>query len=363
MGLRSVLIGKREEILRRFVEDVQSAELTGLSATRPQLLNDLPEFLDRIGLALAHSPPALVLPVIAEGPAVAARSHGEQRQGLGYDVVGLVREYGILRDVILSFVIEDEGAVDAVEYRVLSRHISLGVAEAVKRFTELRDLELARRSAEQFAFIAHELRNPLAIIRLLVDFVRRSPERVTETISDIDEAVLEMQRLLDNTLMVERLRSVHANLPDARVAVPVQAMLAGIVREYAPIARARHLDVVVVADEPITVLADPKLVRSALRNLLHNAIKFTRESTRVTVAARWSGHEVLLSVEDQCGGLPPGSEVRLFEPFVQMGPDRSGFGLGLQIARQAAEAHDGTVTVEDLPGLGCRFTLRLPLPG
>ena len=62
----------------------------------------------------------------------------------------------------------------------------------------------------------------------------------------------------------------------------------------------------------------------------------------------------------RCGGLPDGASTELFEPFVQRGTDRSGLGLGLAIVRQAVEAHGGTVAVENLPGRGCVFTVRLP---
>jgi signal transduction histidine kinase len=65
-------------------------------------------------------------------------------------------------------------------------------------------------------------------------------------------------------------------------------------------------------------------------------------------------------VEDACGGLPAGAGAELFEPFVQRGADRSGLGLGLAIARQAIEAHGGTVELRNRPGHGCVFTVRLP---
>jgi signal transduction histidine kinase len=65
-------------------------------------------------------------------------------------------------------------------------------------------------------------------------------------------------------------------------------------------------------------------------------------------------------VEDGCGGLPPGKVGELFAPLVQRGDNRSGFGLGLGIALQAAEAHNGTIKVRDIPGKGCAFILDLP---
>ena len=68
-----------------------------------------------------------------------------------------------------------------------------------------------------------------------------------------------------------------------------------------------------------------------------------------------------IEIEDSCGGLPPGDIERVFSPFVQFGPGAgSGFGLGLAIARQAMDAHGGTLRVQNLPRKGCIFVLELP---
>ena len=82
---------------------------------------------------------------------------------------------------------------------------------------------------------------------------------------------------------------------------------------------------------------DPRLLRSALSNVVQNAVKFTRIGGVVILRARHEGDLVRIDVEDQCGGLPPERAERLFESFVQ-GPveDRRGFGLGLAIARQGS---------------------------
>ena len=63
---------------------------------------------------------------------------------------------------------------------------------------------------------------------------------------------------------------------------------------------------------------------------------------------------------DECGGLPSGKSAELFRPFEQCGTDRTGVGLGLSISKRAVEANGGTLTVRDLPGLGCVFTVNLP---
>ena len=69
----------------------------------------------------------------------------------------------------------------------------------------------------------------------------------------------------------------------------------------------------------------------------------------------------VIEVEDSCGGLPPGKVEEAFAPFVRLDNRQTGFGLGLAIAKQAVDAHGGSIRVQDLPGKGCIFVLELPL--
>jgi signal transduction histidine kinase len=81
----------------------------------------------------------------------------------------------------------------------------------------------------------------------------------------------------------------------------------------------------------------------------------------VQVRARAHDEHVIIDVEDECGGLPPGAAEKLFGAFFQAGRDRSGFGLGLAIARQAIEGHGGTLSIENRPSKGCVFTASVPV--
>jgi signal transduction histidine kinase len=113
------------------------------------------------------------------------------------------------------------------------------------------------------------------------------------------------------------------------------------------------------ADEAI-VNADRRLLISAISNLVTNAIKFSCDGGQVDVRTRSTATSVTLEVEDQCGGLGPDAMSRISAPWVQVGANRSGFGLGVAIARRAVEAHGGRLDVRDLHGIGCIFTIELP---
>ena len=135
--------------------------------------------------------------------------------------------------------------------------------------------------------------------------------------------------------------------------------MANATRETLPVAKLRGVRIVIEPGDPVEIRGDARFLRSALGNLVRNAVKFTRKDTKVTLRARREGTRVLLEIEDECGGLPPGALEKAFELFVQLGEDQSGFGLA--IAREAAQVHGGDVSAVDLPGRGCCFTLELPI--
>ena len=113
-------------------------------------------------------------------------------------------------------------------------------------------------------------------------------------------------------------------------------------------------------DPSLGIEVNRDLMLAALMNLLHNAFKFTHPHTQVSLEACAVGERILIDVKDQCGGLPPGNAEKMFTPFTQRSDDRTGMGLGLSIARKSVEADGGTLSVRDVPGTGCIFTIDLP---
>jgi signal transduction histidine kinase len=102
------------------------------------------------------------------------------------------------------------------------------------------------------------------------------------------------------------------------------------------------------------------LIAAALANLLQNAFKFSRANGHIVLRTDTTAGRILIEVEDECGGLPPGQAEDLFRPFAQRSADRSGLGLGLAIARESVEADGGEIRARSVPGKGCVFTIDLP---
>jgi len=113
-------------------------------------------------------------------------------------------------------------------------------------------------------------------------------------------------------------------------------------------------------DATLGVCANRELLLAALGNLLQNAFRYSHPHSEITLKALSFGNDVLIEVHDQCGGLPPGLSDQMFTPFNRHSDDRSSLGLGLSIARRSVEDDLGTLTVRDVPGTGCVFTIALP---
>jgi signal transduction histidine kinase len=110
----------------------------------------------------------------------------------------------------------------------------------------------------------------------------------------------------------------------------------------------------------VIVDADSEVLASVVANLVQYAFKFTKAQGHITLRARSTGDRVLIEVEDECGGLPPGKIADLFHPYGQRGPDQTGLGLGLAISLKGVQANGGQIHVRDIAGRGCVLTVEMP---
>jgi signal transduction histidine kinase len=318
-----------------------------------ELLDHMPAFVDEIIAALY--PTALPLPPNRGS----AEEHGVQRLRLGFDVSEVVREYGLLHHCILALAREAGLTISLRDQDVVCRWLNQGIADAVAQYVQQRDLERQRQESEHIGFLAHELRNPLGAARLA--FTRLTFRELAEggrAVELLDRNLRRAAEMIESALVQASLRmGIEPRLE--RIDLP--AFLREIERDAAVEAQAKQITIAVVAPDELFIDADPRLLRSALTNLVGNAIKFSSEGGRVVMGASRREGRVTIDVADSCGGLPPGKAEELFAPLVQRGDDHTGYGLGLAIALQAAEAHAGTITLRDVPGQGCVFTVALPI--
>ena len=134
------------------------------------------------------------------------------------------------------------------------------------------------------------------------------------------------------------------------------------VDQLMPLVENKQQTITVDVPQGTCVLADDLQIRRALKNILHNAVKFTPEMGLIEVRATISADEVIIAVKDSGPGIPPEDVPRLFERFFQVDrARRNGTGLGLAIVRHIVLAHGGRTWAESAPGEGATFFLTLAL--
>jgi signal transduction histidine kinase len=357
-GLAQLLERNRETLAQAFA-DRAYAEVATSALDREQLIDSLRAFVDEIATALRGEQPSVE--GAAAAPSQAATEHGKQRLDIGYDISALIREYDSLQDEILSLV-ERSGYQPSVrEMRLLTRQLVGGIVDAASRYASEKDEELRQQTSRHVAFLAHELRNPLGSMRMASDTLRRgvTPEESNQLLAILDRGFGRLTRLIDDVLIEVRLRTIAE--PQMEI-IPLAARVRELAQESELDAAARGMKLLVETPaEEVLMSADPRLFASALSNLVRNAVKFSRDGGTIRVRARSAQGRVLVEVQDECGGLEDGQVDKLFDPFVQMGKDRSGFGLGLAIAKQVVDAHHGAIRIHNIPGSGCVFVIDLPI--
>ncbi|MDP3154281.1 MAG: HAMP domain-containing sensor histidine kinase [Archangium sp.] len=243
------------------------------------------------------------------------------------------------------------------QMRLMVARLSAGAAQAVHHYSNARDEEARKQAARHSAFLAHELRNPLQSAILAFTVLRNQAAPNEKATAVAARSLARLRDLIDHSLAEVRL---HAELGVAPEWILVARFLEEIRDESNVEAEEKQITVSVESAPHTRIEADPRLLRSAMSNLLRNAIKFSHRHSRVVVRATSSAGRISFEVEDACGGLPPGQVEKIFDPFVQLGTDRSGFGLGLAIVKQVSESHGGSLRVNNLPGKGCVFMLDIP---
>jgi signal transduction histidine kinase len=252
---------------------------------------------------------------------------------------------------------------------VLAHH----AAQALERATLFESEKTARAAAEEagrakdefVAMLGHELRNPLAPIVTALDLMRlRGAGVLEQECAVIERQAQHLVRLVDDLLDVSR--SVRGGLRLERAPIELSVVVGDAIEVAGPLVEGRHQRLSAsVPAAGLVVAADRGRLAQVVTNLLTNAAKYTPQGGHVTVSAHADGEQVTLEVADDGAGIAPDLLRRIFDPFIQgqQGLDRKqgGLGLGLAIARQLVDAHDGTIEARsEGPGRGTTMIVRLP---
>uniref|UniRef100_A0AAU2VKX3 histidine kinase n=1 Tax=Streptomyces sp. NBC_00008 TaxID=2903610 RepID=A0AAU2VKX3_9ACTN len=246
------------------------------------------------------------------------------------------------------------GAFAAQAAVVLDRQRLVGEAEEARRLAEGNRIRTALLAA-----VSHDLRTPLAAIKAAVSSLRSddvawSEEDEAELLEGIEDGADRLDHLVGNLLDMSRLQTgtVTPLIREIDLDEVVPMALGGVPEDSVELDIPETLPMVAV---------DPGLLERAVANIVENAVKYSPDGDRVTVAASALGARVELRVADRGRGVPDDGKERIFEPFQRYGdaPRGAGVGLGLAVARGFVESMGGTLDAEDTPGGGLTMVLTL----
>jgi two-component system OmpR family sensor kinase len=209
---------------------------------------------------------------------------------------------------------------------------------------------------------AHELRTPLTALHLQMGMLARASNETEReaAMSTLSAGVQRAIRLIEQMLALAR-QEPRAGSP--RLPVRLDELAREIVTELVPHADAGHIDLGVAAAQAATVAADPEALRTLLRNLVDNAVRYTPAGGRVDVTVESAaGGGARVTVSDDGPGIPPEEHARVFDRFYRRaGTAPSGSGLGLAIVKAIADAHGATVSLGPGPsGKGLAVSVIFP---
>ena len=310
--------------------------------------------VDRIGREIVRNAPARRFNGARHGEVLAQDAVDELLQA-ALDGVTSDRElqlYGPPRQVLQlrSFPLRRDGEV-------------VGAVAFTRDVSEARRVESVRR--DFVANVSHELKTPIGALGLLAETMAATDDaKVVQQLADrVVREADRLSRIVDDLL---DLSQIEAQESPSRAPIPVPLLISETVDLVQAAADLAEVPVLVTPEPPdIELACDRRQMRSALMNLLDNAIKYSGPGQPGEIGAEIVGDRLALTVRDHGIGIPTRDHDRIFERFYRVDRARSretgGTGLGLAIVRHVAQAHGGDVTVESREGEGSMFTVQVPI--
>jgi signal transduction histidine kinase len=308
------------------------------------------------------------------------------RTGSGRELVVLLEASKRLSDtdraLIQIFSSRLSVAFDNVILYEQLQHANTGLEERVRQRTRELTQANARLSAqwtrlqranafksEILGTVAHDLRNPLAVIlgrtEMLTEMVGTaalSPESINAQIGHIRSAANRVTEIV-NSLIRDAMADAH-DITIRPETIDMVALVKDIVEASHPLAGRKDQTIDVAAPPTLATVCDPDRMREAIDNLLSNAIKYSPPGSRIEVGVAEEGGRTVIRVADQGPGLAPEDMARLFERFQRLSARPTGgepsTGLGLSIVKRIVDLHNGAVNVQDTGPAGSTFTIAIP---
>jgi len=271
-------------------------------------------------------------------------------------ITGVMRDVAATGDLTQKIAVRHGNRWDDEDAQLLATTFNT-LTDSIARFQrEMSQRERLTSLGRLSTVIAHEIRNPLMIIKASLHTLRQpdlAVETMREATADIDEEVGRLNRIVNEVL--DFARPIRFEL------APVD--LNALCRESATAAQASGPGPIVELDlDPAVaiVTTDPERLRIALVNMLVNARHAVNGNGGVTLHTRLAADRIRIVIADRGAGIEPSDVARIFDPYFTT--KRAGTGLGLPIAKNIVEGLGGTITVSSLPGRGTEMKIELPVP-
>jgi signal transduction histidine kinase len=241
----------------------------------------------------------------------------------------------------------------------------VGLISAWRTFQQ--QWQLSEMKSNFVSSVSHELRAPLASVRLMAESLQRGkvaePQRQHEYFDLIGRECRRLSSLVENVLDFARMdqgRKQYQMEPTDLV-----ALVRHTVKSMEAYATERQVGLeLTVRGEPADMEIDGQAMQQALVNLIDNAVKYSPKQKAVGIWLEFAEGQVVLAVRDEGPGIPPEEHERIFERFYRRGPElrreTQGVGIGLSIVKHVVEAHGGRVVVESAEGQGSCFRIEIP---
>lgn len=201
--------------------------------------------------------------------------------------------------------------------------------------------------------ISHELRSPLARMNVALEIAKQKSSPETQPIlSRIESESHRLNEMIGRLLTLAKLESGAEDVERVRVDLTQLVRDVAADADFEAQAKGRYVELSKI--EQCNVMGSENLLRSAIENVLRNAVRYTAEGTAVDVSLQARNGDAILTITDHGGGVPQEEVENLFRPFYRVGEDRTrktgGIGLGLAIADRAVKAHKGSITARNYNG-------------
>ncbi len=350
--LHDFLQSYKKEILE--LTSQKTLVLAGDLRNSKKLKVGLPIFYDQLIFVLKQKlefiPPEELL--------LAASNHGQEFLRLGYSLSHVVHAYGAMCQAITELATIKNADITPSEFNTFNACLDVAIASAVSQYQFLSVEASEAREVQHLGFLAHELRNALSSATIAQEMIKAGFVGTGgSTAALLESNLARMRHLIDRSLSEVRMRA------DADVFVEkfrLSDLFDQIIITAKVDSKKRNQTLLTDIDLNMELSADRQFILSAIANLVQNAIKYSKLGAKIILRARELEDRILIEVEDQCGGIDPNVVDELFEPFNQGQSNKVGLGLGLSIAQRAIQLNQGTIKINNKPGVGCIFCINVP---